>query len=65
MDEVKDLLLKYRNVDPMKMSEQHLFNRMQERIHKYKKRGFTPTWVSTDTVLPWIQNRFHYGEWKV
>jgi hypothetical protein len=58
------LLTKHRNGDPMKLSEKHLFTRMQERITKYEKRGFNPTWISTDTVLPWIQNRFHYGEWK-
>lgn len=58
------LLTKYRNGDPMELSEKNLFNRMLERIKKYEKRGFNPTWISTETVLAWIQNRFHYGELK-
>ena len=60
---MKELLIKHRGSDPMKHSEHFLFGRLMTRIEKYKKRGFEAVFVETDVVLPWIRNRFHYGEW--
>lgn len=57
------MLRQYRNDDPMETPEEFLFKRLQERIQKYQDRGFDPIFVETQEVLPWIENRFHYGEW--
>lgn len=43
--------------------EAHLYKRFAERIKKYKDRGFGVNWIDTDEIIPWIKNRFHYGEW--
>ena len=63
-DSFISLLKNHRNGDPMRVSEEFLYQRILERIKKYKQRGFNVVWYKTDYVLPWIQNRFHYGEWK-
>ena len=43
--------------------EKMLFERLQERIKKYQARGFTPRYVSTSEVMPWIKQRFCYVDW--
>jgi len=63
-DSFNTLLLQHRNGDPMKVTDNFLYERLIQRITKYHQRGFKCEWVDTDEVLPWIKNRFHYGEWK-
>ena len=58
------LILENRNGDPLAKSEEFLVKRFAERTKKYQERGFIPYYVETNEVLPWIKNRFHYGEWK-
>lgn len=43
----------------------YLYNRLTERIKKYQDRGIGVNWINTDIILPWVKNRFHYGEWKM
>lgn len=38
--------------------------RLQERIVKYRSRGFAPKYYETDYVLPWIKERFRYSEFE-
>jgi hypothetical protein len=57
------MLDQHRNYETTSV-EKMLFSRMTQRIEKYIERGFTPRYVETDEVLPWIRNRFHYGVWK-
>lgn len=59
-----EMIRLYRKADRLADQEKFLFNRFHQRIKKYRERGFSPVWVETDVVLPWIKNRFHYGEWK-
>lgn len=40
----------------------YIYNRLQERIIKYRSRGFSPNYYKTSYVLPWIKNRFRYSE---
>ena len=46
-------------------AEDFLYDRFTGRVDKYKTRGFTPEWVATKDVTPWIKDRFIYAEWKV
>lgn len=57
------MLDQHRNYETTSV-EKMLFTRMTQRIEKYIERGFTPRYVETSEVLPWIRNRFHYGVWK-
>jgi hypothetical protein len=40
-----------------------LYKRFAERVKKYQDRGYGVNWIETDNIIPWIINRFHYGEW--
>jgi hypothetical protein len=40
-----------------------MHNRFIERVKKYQKRGYAIKWIETDQIIPWVKNRFHYGEW--
>ena len=42
-----------------------MFNRLKERIVKYRSRGFAPQFYDTDYVLPWIKERFFYSEFEI
>lgn len=42
-----------------------LYKRLAERVKKYQGRGFGVNWIKTDTILPWIKNRFYYAEWNL
>lgn len=44
-------------------AESMMYTRFQERIKKYSNRGFGVRWINTETILPWVKNRFHYAEW--
>ena len=46
-------------------AESYLYERFTGRVDKYKKRGFTPEWVVTRELVPWVKERFVYAEWKV
>ena len=59
-----EMIRLHRRVDRLADPEKYLFNRFHQRIKKYRERGFSPVWIETDVVLPWIKNRFHYGEWR-
>lgn len=48
-----------------KSKEDKLFDRLQMRIEKYRERGYTCKYTTTSVVLPWIKNRFFYGEFAV
>jgi len=41
----------------------HMHVRFIERVKKYQKRGYGINWIETDQIIPWVENRFHYGEW--
>lgn len=58
-----NLINDHRGDDPLTVPEDFLFNRIMNRTDKYKSRGFECFFYETKTVLPWIKNRFHYGEW--
>lgn len=58
------MIRKFRHTDKIADPEAFLFKRFCQRIEKYENRGYRPSWIHTDIVLPWIKNRFHYGEWK-
>lgn len=58
------MIRKYRHTDKIADPEAYLYKRFCQRVKKYEKRGFRPVWFPTEIVLPWIRNRFHYGEWK-
>lgn len=49
----------------MNGNERALFQKMSGRIAKYNERGFTCKYRKTDYLVPWIPNRFHYGEWSL
>lgn len=42
-----------------------LYNRFTERVKKYQDRGFGVNWIDTNKIIPWVTNRFHYGEWLI
>ena len=48
---------------PLLPPETMLFERLQGRIGKYVGRGFSPCYVRTDEVMPWIKQRFCYVDW--
>ena len=37
--------------------------KFSERIVKYQKRGYGVNWIETDKIIPWVKNRFFYGEY--
>jgi hypothetical protein len=41
-----------------------LAKRLQERIKKYRSRGYAPKYYDTEYILPWIKERFKYSEKK-
>ena len=48
-------------------AEKFLFQRLHERIEKYKGRGLVTVWntAGDDEPVPsWIKNRFHYATWN-
>ena len=64
-ESMKKLFQIHRNGDPMKVSEEALHKKLFDRIKKYEDRGFEVIFYETDYLLPWIPNRFHYGEWDI
>lgn len=66
-DEFVDIVKKHRNGvnTHNKHIENKLFNRLHQRIQKYKDRGYTCRYVKTDHVQPWILNRFCYEQFSV
>lgn len=44
-------------------NHEYLYNRFCERVKKYQSRGYGVNWIDTDVIIPWVKNRFHYGEW--
>lgn len=42
---------------------EQLYKRFAERVKKYQDRGFGINWIETNKIIPWVTNRFHYGEW--
>lgn len=53
-----------KNSDAGKAAQHYLYERLLERIAKYKRRDLTVTWVESNKVLPWVENRFCYAVWK-
>lgn len=44
-------------------AHEYLYNRFTERVKKYQNRGIGVNWIETDTIIPWVRNRFHYATW--
>lgn len=42
-----------------------LFSRLEDRIDKYRRRGYRPVWRNTQVIVQWLTNRFHYAEWDL
>jgi hypothetical protein len=53
---------KYVKIQAATIHEQ-LYARFTERVKKYQDRGFGVNWIETNKIIPWVTNRFHYGEW--
>lgn len=61
----KVYLERYRKNSTKPEAEEMMFKRFKDRIRKYSDRGFGVEWIDTTYPLPWIKNRFHYGEWCI
>ena len=55
------------NINQNRMAPQEalLYGRLGERISKYRTRGFSPIYRTTNYVMPWIKQRFSYSEWNM
>lgn len=58
-------LRKHMEVQTKREAHDYLYNRFRERIQKYQNRGYGVNWIDTTTIIPWVRNRFHYGEWLI
>lgn len=61
-DNFKLILQKNGLGSPNPAIENFLHERLRDRIAKYSRRGFVPTYTTSSEVLPWMRNRFHYAQ---
>lgn len=47
----------------IRLKHEYLYSRFVDRVKKYQNRGYGVNWIDTDVIIPWVRNRFHYGEW--
>lgn len=62
----KKMMRNYQVGEPVnEAAHTYLYLRFSERIQKYQSRGYPTVWVDTPVIIPWVKNRFHYGEWSM
>lgn len=61
--EFRDTITKHMTNFTNPHAHEYLYNRFTERVKKYQDRGYGVNWIETDVIIPWVKNRFCYGEW--